>query len=128
MNKILTFILPLCAVLAACDSQKQATDVDREARAGDKGATAFIPGCPSGPTATECPPGLEKRNKIKIQVTPSGINVAPPMVCAERGTMIMATVEVAESITGDVLVATVPKNGGRRRWPRGWLNRSDNCR
>jgi hypothetical protein len=102
MNKILTLMLPLCALMAACAPLHE--------------STAVIPNCDAGPVAAVCPPGLENRNKIKIHITPADVKATPPIVCATRGGTITATITKAASVPSDVVVATVPKNASN-----GWI-------
>jgi len=104
MNKTLTLLLPLFCLLAACPT----TTTDRSVKLV----------CPDGPTADTCPPGLEYRNKVTIRVTPGNIQVTPPVVCADPGGTIEATIEVANGVPDkdEVVVATVPKNA-----VNGWI-------
>jgi hypothetical protein len=104
MNKSLTLLFPLCCLLAACPSTPPAKSARLD--------------CPDGPAADICPPGLEYRNKVTIRVTPGNIQVTPPVVCADRGGTIEATIEIANGVPDEdeVVVATVPKNA-----VNGWI-------
>ena len=107
MNRTLIVLVPLCCLLAACNSTPP--------------NASFVLNCRSEPTDV-CPPGLDKRNKIKIHVTPAGVMATPPVVCATKGTTVTATVTKAESVPDGVLVATVPKDG-----EDGWVLGADNA-
>jgi hypothetical protein len=104
MNKTLTLLLPLCCLLAACPTAPPSDSV--------------ILDCPAGPSADVCPPGLENRNKVTIRVTPGNIQVTPPVVCADAGGTIEASIEVANGVPNpdEVVVSTVPKNA-----VNGWI-------
>lgn len=84
MNKNLSLMLPLCVVMASCAPQQP--------------STSFILNCPSGPAANVCPPGNQNRDKVKIQVTPSQVQVAPPIVCTDKGGTVTATVKIANGV------------------------------
>ena len=96
MNRAIIVLVPLCSFLAACEATPPPKAVTLD--------------CPTGPVAEVCPPGLDKRNKIKIMITPAGTQVTPPVVCASPATTITATVEAAASVPADFTVITVPKD------------------
>ena len=104
MKKTPTFLLPIFCLLAACPTTPE--------------YKAAILDCPAGPSADVCPPGLEYRNKVTIRVTPGNIQVTPPVVCADPGGTLEATIQVANGVPDkdQVVVATVPKNA-----VNGWI-------
>jgi hypothetical protein len=103
MNKILTLLLPMCCLLAACPSTL---------------SVSSITACSPSPPANACP---AERDKIKILVTPADVFVAPPIVCTNKSGTVTATVTVANKVKDPdkVLVAVVPMNSSDR-----WMSAS----
>lgn len=103
MNKTLTLLLPLCGLLTACSSMTPS-------------GSSVVTDCPPSPPASDCPRGHEDRGRINIEVTPSQVRVSPPIVCADKGGKVEATVRVARGVPNpeSVLVATVPKDSTDR--------------
>jgi hypothetical protein len=94
MNKTLILSVPLCFLLAACESPAPKTQ-----------STAFIPNCPKVPTNRPCP---AQRNEIRLVVSAGGVDPRPPVVCTSAGDTIAVTVH---GIPDHAKVATVPKDG-----------------